>query len=79
MTRSLTGDGGHARHDRRNLELHRVVAARLLSDPAPILMAARAYIVRWEAAASERQPCWVEWRDLLDRPVEENRRTDHGR
>jgi hypothetical protein len=63
-------DGLHARAEERSLELHRLVAARLRSEPH-LLEAVRARVAGWlrDGTVSGR---WAEaWRDLLARPSHE--------
>jgi hypothetical protein len=61
---------GHQRIDRRSLELHRAIAAKLRAHPE-LLGIARDNLARWTAAESRSQPYWDAWRDILDRPLEE--------
>ncbi len=61
---------GHQRIDRRSLELHRAIAAKLRVHPE-LLGIARDNLARWTAGGSRSQPYWDAWREILDRPLEE--------
>lgn len=56
------------REERRSLELHRAIAARLRADPERVLAQARENLARMMARAAS-QPL-REWEVLLDRPVQ---------
>jgi hypothetical protein len=61
---------GHQRIDRRSLELHRAIAAKLRAHPE-LMEIARENLARWSAKGGRSQPYWDAWREILDRPVEE--------
>jgi hypothetical protein len=61
---------GHRRIDRRSLELHRVIAAKLEAHPA-LMEIARNNLARWSASAGRSQPYWDAWREILNRPLPE--------
>jgi transcriptional regulator with XRE-family HTH domain len=56
------------REERRSLELHRAIAARLREDPERVLAQARENLDRMLAVGAASQPL-REWRVLLDRAV----------
>ena len=63
----------HDLQDLVSLELARRVAARLRASPAP-LVAARANLDRWSrqnAEAPSLLRCYGEWREILQRPIED--------
>jgi hypothetical protein len=57
--------GGHQRIERRSLELHRAVAAKLRANPERIEIA-RENLTRWSAQGGRSQPYWDEWRSGLN-------------
>jgi transcriptional regulator with XRE-family HTH domain len=57
------------REERRSLELHRVIAARLRDDPASVVAQARRNLARMGAHADASSQPLREWSVLLDRPV----------
>jgi hypothetical protein len=59
---------GHQRIERRSLELHRAIAAKLRTHPERIEIA-RDNLARWSAKAGRSQPYWLAWREILDRPL----------
>jgi hypothetical protein len=61
---------GHRRIDRRSLELHRAIAAKLQAHPE-LIEIARENLARWSASAGRSQPYWEAWREILDRPISE--------
>jgi len=61
---------GHARIDRRNLEMHQAIACKLRSHPE-LLEIARENLARWSARDSRSQPYWDAWREIFTRPVTE--------
>jgi hypothetical protein len=61
---------GHRRLDRRSLELHRAIAAKLQARPA-LLEVALDNLERWSASAGRSQPYWEAWREILSRPLPE--------
>jgi hypothetical protein len=61
---------GHQRIDRRSLELHRAIAAKLRTHPE-LIGIARDNLARWSANESRSQPYWDAWREILERPLEE--------
>ena len=61
---------GHARQDRRSLELHRAVAAKLRDHPE-LLGIAHDNLDRWSKLESRTQPYWDTWREMLKLPLEE--------
>lgn len=60
----------HQRIDRRSLEMHRAIAAKLRAHPE-LLDIARDNLKRWSERGSRSQPYWDSWREILDRPMEE--------
>ncbi|MEY2428038.1 MAG: hypothetical protein QOJ40_923 [Verrucomicrobiota bacterium] len=63
----------HQLHDEISLELARRVAARFRASP-DVLSVARANLARWSrlnADAPSLLRCYVEWREILERPVED--------
>ena len=65
MSRTLQG---HRRIDRRSLELHRAIAAKLKADPA-LLEIARENLTRWCASRGRSQPYFDAWQEILSRPL----------
>jgi hypothetical protein len=61
---------GHQRIDRRSLELHRAIAAKLRAHPE-LLEIARENLTRWAAALSRSKPYWDAWTEILGRPLPE--------
>ncbi len=61
---------GHQRIDRRSLELHRAIAAKLREHPERIEIAL-GNLARWSAMAGHSQPYFNAWREILDRPLDE--------
>ena len=61
---------GHQRIDRRSLELHRAIAAKLRANP-DLLEIARGNLARWSATVGRSQPYFDAWREILNRPIEE--------
>jgi hypothetical protein len=61
---------GHQRIDRRSLELHRAIAAKLRTHPELVAIA-RDNLSRWTAGESRSQLYWDAWREILERPLEE--------
>jgi hypothetical protein len=61
---------GHQRIERRSLEFHRAVAAKLQEQPERIEIARR-NLERWSEIGGRSQPYWDAWRKILDRPLEE--------
>jgi len=61
---------GHQRIDRRSLELHRAIAAKLRQCPERIAIALD-NLSRWSADLPRSQPYWDAWREILARPLEE--------
>jgi transcriptional regulator with XRE-family HTH domain len=57
------------REERRSLELHRAIAARLAADPERVLAQARGCLARMRARAGPTSQLLREWDVLLDRPV----------
>jgi transcriptional regulator with XRE-family HTH domain len=57
------------REERRSLELHRVIAARLRDDPESVLAQARRSLAHVTARADVSSQPLREWSVLLDRPV----------
>ena len=62
--------GGHQRIDRRSLELHREIAAKLRARPE-LLEIARENLDRWTQMGGRSQPYWDRWREILKRPLPE--------
>src|ERR1043165_9381490 len=61
---------GHARIDRRSIELDRAIADKLRSD-ASVLVVARGNLDRWTKMQGRSQPYWDAWREILERPLPE--------
>ena len=61
---------GHQRIDRRSLELHRAIAAKLREHPERIEIA-RDNLARWSATAGRSQSYDDAWRKILERPLDE--------
>jgi hypothetical protein len=61
---------GHERIDRRSLEMHRAVAAKLRTHPE-LLEIAHDNLTRWSTSGSRSQPYWDAWREILRRPLPE--------
>jgi hypothetical protein len=61
---------GHQRIERRSLEMHRAIAAKLRAHPE-LLAIARDNIDRWSAREGRTQPYWDAWREILARPRDE--------
>ena len=61
---------GHQRIDRRSLELHRAVAAKLQAHPG-LVQIANDNLERWSASNGRSQPYWDTWREILKRPLAE--------
>ena len=57
------------REERRSLELHHAIAARLRDDPEPVLALARQNLARMRARADGPSQLLREWEVLLDRPL----------
>jgi hypothetical protein len=57
----------HTRLDERSLALHRLVARKLLADPA-VLHQARDNLRRWQATNGATVPALAEWGLILDGP-----------
>ncbi len=57
------------REDRRSLELHRVIAARVADDPKRFLALARRNLTRMRAHRGQATQLLREWNVLLDRPL----------
>lgn len=60
----------HDRIERRSLELHRAIAAKLRTNPE-LLGIARDNLDRWSQARGRSQPYLNTWREILDRPLDE--------
>lgn len=56
---------GHRRRDDERLRLHRLIAQRLLRNPAETVAIARANLRRWRESMGP-QPYYEEWENLLD-------------
>ena len=61
---------GHQRIDRRSLELHRAIAAKLRAHPE-LLKIAHENLTRWTAVVSRSKPYWDAWSEILGRPLPE--------
>jgi hypothetical protein len=61
---------GHLRIDRRSLALHHAVAEKLRAHPE-LIEIARENLNRWYAASGRSQPYLDEWRQILDKPLDE--------
>src|SRR5580704_17333305 len=59
---------GHQRIDRRSLELHRVIAAKLRAHPE-LLKIARENLTRWAVGVGRSKPYWDAWSEILGRPL----------
>ncbi len=62
--------GGHQRIDERSLALHRAIAEKLRANPS-LVDVARENLDRWSERNGRSQPYWDEWRNLLNRPIED--------
>jgi hypothetical protein len=60
----------HDRLDERSLALHRLIARKLLANPA-LLDKARANLRRWRRSNSSPSPALTEWEEILCGPVEQ--------
>lgn len=61
-------DSDHRRLDERSLALHRLVAERVLADPA-LLDRARANVRRWQESRGSPSFALAEWEQILSGPV----------
>ena len=61
---------GHQRIDARSVALHRAIAGKVRSRPE-LLEIARDNLNRWYAGADRSQPYLDQWRQILERPIEE--------
>jgi hypothetical protein len=61
---------GHQRIDRRSLELHRAIAAKLRAHPE-LIEIARGNLATWTKTAGRSMPYWEAWREILGRPLQE--------
>ena len=61
---------GHQLIEQRSLQFHRAVAGKLRDHPERLEIA-RENLRRWTALGGPSQPLWDEWRQLLDRPLNE--------
>ena len=61
---------GHARIDRRSLEMHRAIAEKLRNQPA-LMEIAWDNLNRWLASGGHSQPYFEAWREILGRPLPE--------
>ena len=61
---------GHQRIERRSLELHRAIAAKLRAHP-DLIWIAHDNLDRWSAQGGRSQPYWDAWREILHRPLPE--------
>lgn len=61
---------GHHRIDRRSLELHRAIAAKLRQQPGLLAVAAE-NLDRWQAGAGRSAIYLKTWREIVDGPFEE--------
>lgn len=55
------------REERRSLELHCVIAARLIADPDDVLRRARRNLSKLARQSPHAATLWREWRRVLDR------------
>lgn len=60
----------HTRLDERSLALHRLVAEKIVHDPA-LLDLARENVRRWQAASGSPSLALAEWEHILTRTAEE--------
>ncbi len=60
----------HSRLDERSLALHRLVAEKVLADPA-LLDRARANVHRWQEKRDSPSFALAEWEQILSRPVDQ--------
>jgi len=67
MTATLSD---HGRLDERSLTLHRLVARKLLADPA-VLHHARDTLRRWQATVATTVPALAEWELILQGSAEQ--------
>ena len=63
-------DCGHRRIDERSVALHHAIAEKLRARPE-LLEIARDNLDRWYAGAGGSRPYLDQWRQILDRPLEE--------
>jgi hypothetical protein len=61
---------GHRRIDERSLAMHRAIADKLRRRPE-LLVIARENLDRWQKQAGRSGPYLDEWRQILDRPLDE--------
>jgi transcriptional regulator with XRE-family HTH domain len=59
------------REERRSLELHRAIAARLVTDPERVVRLAKRNLARMATQSPGAASLWREWRHALSRPVDE--------
>ena len=59
----------HQARERTSLEIHRVVAERLLADPEAVLGLARGNLLRWMERHGDGPllACYQEWLELLEK------------
>ena len=60
----------HIRLDERSLALHRLVAQKVLADPA-LLEKARANVRRWQESHGSPSLALAEWEQILSGPVDQ--------
>lgn len=60
----------HTRLDERSLALHRLVAEKIVADPA-LLDKARENVRRWQGREDPPSLVLIEWALILERPVEQ--------
>ena len=58
------------REERRSLELHRAIAARLVAEPLPVVAAGKRNLARMASQHPGARLLWREWRHALSQPVE---------
>lgn len=63
----------HVRLDERSLALHRLVAQKVLADPA-LLDKARANVRRWQNSHDSPSFALAEWEQILNNPVADVRK-----
>lgn len=84
LAATSTGATRWTRVEEKSLAIHRLIAARLLEDPAPTLRKARANLAKLRASdRGHAKRLLDEWTELLERPTDETvvamlARTTHG-
>lgn len=63
-------DSDHQRIGARSLTLHEAIADKLFQDPS-LLGVAREHLDRWKKQTGAPATTFIEWEEILSRPVEE--------